>query len=152
MRGFDLRSFKYTKEIIAVLILVIAILALYYTFTPVFCSNYECFKEKMAGCKSAVYINEQDEGSWRYEVLSTDSNSCAIQVTLLSAKNADLGLREYESQEMRCYYPIGIVGYPEKNLDACHGSLKEGLQKIVIEKLYKYIVANLGEIKEGLLF
>ncbi len=152
MDGFDLRKFKYAKEIIAILIIVVAVLALYRTFNPVSCSNYECFKEKMAGCKSAIYINEQDEGSWGYEVLSTKSNSCAIQVTLLSAKNVDLDLRVYEGQEMRCYYPIGVVGYPERNLDACHGLLKEGLQKVVIEKLYKHIIANLGEIKDGLLF
>ncbi len=152
MMGFNLRYFKYSKEIIAILILVVAILALYYTFNPISCQNYECFKENMANCENAVYVNEQDEGSWRYEVLNTESNSCAIEVTLLSAKNTDIGLREYEGQEMRCYYPLGVVGYPERNLDTCHGLLKEGLQKVVIEKLYKHIVANLGEIKEELLF
>lgn len=145
-------SFRYSKEVIAVLIIAVAVLALYYTFIPVSCVDYACFEERMARCKSAVYINEQDEGSWRYQVIGTEQNSCAVEVTLLSAKNADLGMREYENQEMRCYYGLGVTGYPEKNLDACHGPLKEGLQKIVIEKLYKYVVANLGEINEELLF
>jgi hypothetical protein len=105
----------------------------------------------MEQCKNAVYVNEQNEGSWRYEVLGVFSDSCNLQVTLLSAKNTDLGLRDYEGYKMRCSYKLGIAGYPEKNLDACHGPLKEGLQKIVINKLYKYVVSNLGEINEELL-
>ena len=77
--------------------------------------------------------------------------TCETEVTLLSAKEGDVGLRDYEGVSMLCYYDIGVAGYPERNLAACHGELKEGLQSIIIEKLYKYLVANLGEIREDLL-
>jgi hypothetical protein len=147
----DFRKFRYIKEVLAILIIAVAVLALYYTFIPFSCTDYACFEKKMEQCKNAVYVNEQNEGSWRYEVLGVFSDSCNLQVTLLSAKNTDLGLRDYEGYKMRCSYKLGIAGYPEKNLDACHGPLKEGLQKIVINKLYKYVVSNLGEINEELL-
>ena len=40
--------------------------------------------------------------------------------------------------------------YPEKDLDSCKGELKENLQSVIIENLYKYIIDNLGEISEEL--
>ncbi len=60
-------------------------------------------------------------------------------------------MRLIEGESIRCYYDLGVAGFPEKNLAACHGPLKEALQDLVIKKLYKYVVANLGEIKEGFL-
>ena len=144
--------FKYTREMVVVLILAVAVLALYYTFIPADCDNYTCFEAHMMKCKSATFVNEENEASWRYEILGTVGRTCEIEVTLLGAKDGDLGLRQYEGDTMICAYDIGVTGYPEKNLAACHGELKEGLQSIVIEKLYKYIVANLGEIRDDLLY
>ncbi len=139
------------REVTAILILFVTVLALYLTYLPPVCEDYTCFEVRMANCKSAIFINEEDEGSWKYEIIGTTQNTCSIEVTLLSAKNVDLSLRAYEGSEMRCYYDIGVTGYPEKNLAACHGPLKEGLQSVVIEKLYKYIVTNIDEINENLL-
>jgi hypothetical protein len=51
---------------------------------------------------------------------------------------------------MTCSYPLGIVDYPEKNLDLCTGKLKEGMQKVIIQKLYTHILNNLGKLDESL--
>lgn len=143
--------FRYMREVIAVFIMVVAIMALYLTFIPPICADYTCFEARMSACKPAIFVNEEDDASWRYEIIGTGQNTCSMEVSLLSAKNADLGLRNYEGFDMRCYYDLGVTGYPEKNLEACHGPLKEGLQNIVIEKLYKYIVSNIGEINDKIL-
>lgn len=143
--------FKYMKGLIAILILIVAVMALYLTFVPPLCGDYACFESHMAACKPAVFVNEEEEASWRYKIIGTGQDTCSIEVILLNAKNADLGLRDYEGFDMRCYYSFGVTGYPEKNLEACHGPLREGLQSIVIEKLYKYIVSNIGEINDELL-
>ncbi|MBS3081657.1 hypothetical protein J4416_01800 [Candidatus Pacearchaeota archaeon] len=142
---------KYAKELISILILVVAVLALYYTFVPVSCEDYSCFEAHMTKCRSAVFVNEEDEASWKYEVLGTSDKKCNIEVTLLNAKEGNIDLRRYEDTTMTCAIAIGVAGYPEKNLELCHGTLKEGLQSVVIEKLYKYIIANLGEIREELI-
>lgn len=134
------------------LILVIAVLALYYTFVPTACIDYSCFEAHMARCTPAVFVNEEQEATWRYSVLGTTQKTCETEVTLLNAKESDVNLRKYQGESMRCYYDIGATGFPEKNLAACHGPLKEAMQEIAIEKLYKYIVANLGEIRDELLF
>lgn len=143
---------KYAKEMIVVMILVVAVLALHYTFVPANCVDYTCFQAHMAKCEPAVYINEEREASWKYEVLGTADDKCDVDVTLLSAKEGDIDLRKYEGTEMTCSHILGVSGYPEKNLGACRGTLKEGLQEVVIEKLYKYIVVNLGEIREEILY
>ncbi|MEK6909317.1 MAG: hypothetical protein AABX23_04665 [Nanoarchaeota archaeon] len=140
---------KYQKEIIASLILVVAVVALYTTFTPVRCADFSCFEAHMTKCRPTVYVNDgEKEASWRYEVVGISNRKCDVEVTLLVAKESNLDLRQYEEQKMMCSHPLGVSGYPEKNLASCNGELKEGLQSIVIEKLYRYIVANIGEIRE----
>ena len=134
------------------LILVVAVLALHYTFIPTSCADYACFAKHMSKCTPAVFVNEEQEASWGYRVLGTTKHTCETEVTLLSAKEGDIDLRKYEGTSMLCYYDIGVSGFPEKNLAACHGLLKEELQDIVIQKLYKYVVANLGEIRDELLY
>jgi hypothetical protein len=71
-------------------------------------------------------------------------------VTLLQAKKGDLGLDKLAGYSMICSYPVGVTNYPEKDLGACTGRLKEELQGILIKKLYAYILANLGQVNESL--
>ena len=139
---------KYQKEIVAVMIVIVAVLAIYLTFYPTRCKDISCFEAHMIKCSSAVFVNEEEEASWMYKILGTGDGKCQVQVTLLNAKEGNIDLRVYEGTKMICSHEIGIAGYPEKNLGVCHGELKEGLQAVVIEKLYKYIVTNIGEIRE----
>lgn len=144
-----MKAMRYQREIVALLILVVAAVALYITFTPVRCNDFACFEAHMTKCRQAVFINDaEEEASWNYRIIGTSNNRCDVEITLLQAKNSNLDLRQYEDLTMICSHPVGIAGYPEKNLAICKGELKEGLQSIVIEKLYKYIVANIGEIRE----
>lgn len=144
-------KFKYQKEVLAVLVIIVAVIALYMTFFPKMCDDFECYTAHMLKCKPVNFINNEEEAVWGYEILGTGDKKCQIEVTLLSAKEGNIDLRDYEKTSMICAYDIGVAGYPDKNLAACHGTLKEGLQSVVIEKLYKYIVANLGDIREEML-
>ena len=136
------------RGILGVLVILALTIALFFTFQLEDCPNFECFQSHMADCSKATYINEEPEASWGYEIIGTSKENCEIEVTLLNAKEGVLGLREFEGNSMGCFYKLGIIAYPEKDLDSCKGELKENLQTIIIEKLYRYVVANLGEIKE----
>lgn len=143
---------RYQKEVIALLILIVASVTLYATFTPVRCTDFACFEAHMVKCRPATFINDgEKEASWKYGIIGTSNKRCDVEVTLLNAKESNLDLRLYEGQNMVCSHPVGVSGYPGKNLAACNGELKEGLQSIVIEKLYRYIVTNIGEIREELI-
>ena len=136
-----------------ILIAVIAVtlgMALYYSFGPKECLTFECFQQDMVVCKSATYVNEEPEASWGYEIIGKKRGQCEIEVTLLSAKEGGLKLRNFEGNSMNCLYSLGISAYPERDLDSCHGGLKENIQGIIIEKMHKYILENLGKISEEL--
>lgn len=150
IRFFDLR--KFNVEILAFLALFVGFTALYLTFLPGTCQDFNCFAGKLESCSPANFINEESEASWFYSIKGMRSNQCVIEVTLLNAKEGDLDLRRFEGNSMACSYDKGIIAYPEKDLSACQGLLKENIQEVVIGKLYDYIVVNLGEIRDEILF
>jgi hypothetical protein len=114
------------------------------------CVDFECFKRNILSCSKASFISEKDEASWGYQIVGKRQGVCKIDVTLLIAKSGPLGIDELEGRSMTCLYPIGVAEFPEKNLDLCHGRLKEELQRIIIEKLHEYVLDNLEKIEVGL--
>lgn len=144
-------DFDWKRGVLGIAILAVLIIALFLTLSiRDECANFECFQEEMVRCSPINYINEEPEASWGYRVIGKNAGQCEIEVTLLNAKEGSLNLRQYEGSSMICSYPLGIAAYPEKDLDSCTGRLKENLQGVIIERLYKYIVDNLGEINEGI--
>lgn len=143
----------HKERVIIGLVLLLALgvaVALYYTFAPEPCETYACFQDHMAVCSRATYVNEEPEASWRYTIVRRTSETCEIRVVLLQAKEGDLQLRGFESHTMICTYSRGVVAYPDKDMSLCHGLLKEDLQGIIIEKLHRYLVDNLVDIKDAL--
>lgn len=147
---FDIKSRAF--RVIVLVAVVLLLIAVYFTFySEKKCSGYECFQEAMKGCeKNVVYVNEEPEASWRYTILGTEANNCDIKVELVLAKEGTLGINKLENQGMVCAYPQGVSNYPEKELENCHGLLKEGLQKMIIDKLQTYIVEHLGSYEGAL--
>jgi hypothetical protein len=137
--------------LIVVLLLISVGTALYISFytTPI-CNTFQCFQEHMTTCTKATYINEEPEASWQYTITGTGNSACQIDVTLLQAKKGPLELEKLNGYSMTCSYPLGVADYPEKNIDACSGKLKEEMQRVIIQKLYSYILSNLGKLDESL--
>ena len=134
-----------------VLALIFLSLALRYTFFYTdSCETAECFFQNIRDCSKATFVNDNSEATWKYEILRDKGNACDIEVTLSQQKSSDLELSALEGKSMICSLPLGVVDYPEKNLEFCHGELKEEIQSTLINKLHKYIIDNLGEIKDDL--
>jgi hypothetical protein len=132
--------------IVAILFVLFAAFALYSTFSYKTCYVYGCFQERMTKCAFATFINEEPEASWQYDIEGKSQGKCAIQVTLLQAKEGDLSLKGFEKHTMLCLYELGTAAYPEKDMAKCHGLLKEDLQGVLITKLHEYVINNLGSI------
>ena len=90
-------------------------------------------------------MNEDNITLWRYEILGTDRDYCKINVKLLSAKEGEVGMNKLVGYDMDCY-TTGFVSYPEKDLDSCHGRLKEEMLNIILSKLHAYVVDNIDQI------
>ncbi len=141
---------KWTIIIVLVLILVLVAVALYLNFSRVECSDYGCFSQKMSKCSKSSFLNNAPEATWRYNIKGISDNKCEITVKLMQAKEGTLGIDKLTGLEMSCFYALGEATYPEKDLDKCHGRLKEELQGIVIKKLHSYLIENLGKVDEAL--
>ncbi|MBX4212289.1 hypothetical protein KW787_02435 [Candidatus Pacearchaeota archaeon] len=143
---------KKGVRIFLIVVLAVALLLAYYLtfFYKTDCTDMGCFQEAMRQCKHATYINEDPEASWKYDIQGSDGGACNIEVTLLQAKKGDLELDKLAGYDMICSYALGVVNYPEKSLNTCHGRLKEEIQRILIEKLHTHILDNIDKISQNL--
>jgi len=135
------------KYVIYLFILVIvALVAFLYIWSDVGeCDSWECFNNRLKNCDRTTFIGG-DDMIFKYTILGTFGSSCQVDVELLQA---NLGVQEslsLENKAMVCEVPFGVVILPESDIGACHGLLKEALQDQIIEKLYSYVVSNVGQI------
>lgn len=114
------------------------------------CENQTCFNDYLEDCKGARFISQGDM-TFEYKILGRSSGNCVVNVRLLQGDLSEQDLLKVEGKQMKCELPLGLVAVPQSDIGNCHGELREGLQDLIISKLHKYIVQNLGEINEGLL-
>lgn len=140
---------EQTAVIILVVLILIAVAGflLFYTKN---CKNEKCFNSALEKCTKAKYISEVDEASWMYKINGKKDKECEVYVKLLQLKKGDINIASLEGKDMKCYLPLKVVDKPDKNIERCHGLLKEEMLKIMINNAHKYIMDNLGKIGEEL--
>jgi len=142
---------RLISTILIVAILIALGFAIYLNFYFVNqCKTYDCFARQLKSCNKISFVSEQPEASWLYSVKYRSGSYCVVNVKLIQPKEGDLSLEKLSGYSMDCSMPLGLVGYPEKNLANCHGRLKEELQTVIINKLHSYLLENLGQVKEEL--
>ena len=145
---FRLGKWSIVFLILGLIFVVLAVkMTFFYTEK---CSDLECFQAAMKNCDKAKYVNDIEEATWEYQILRMEKGECLVNVKLLQVKTGQLGMDDLQNYEMICSYPEGVVSYPEKDLEKCHGRLKEEMQGIIIKNLHKYMIENLEEIGERL--
>lgn len=141
------------KELLWVLILtfvaLIAIVAvLYYYGYGKACQTEECFLDALTYCQKASYTTDKEGNIWTYKiknVLGFYKDTCIVEVK--NVKVASPTAKKIEGKSMICRIPKSYAGTfleIHQKLEFCSGPLKEALQEILIDKLYKYIIQNLG--------
>lgn len=143
------RTIYLIIAITVVTILLIASISYVMFFKKRTCGDMACFQKASVSCLRYQYINEDNVATWKYEILGKSGNDCKIRVTLVSAREGELGINRLAGEKMDCYTQ-GAISYPEKDLRKCHGVLKEDLLYIIINKLHSYIINNLGQLDESL--
>ena len=115
-------------------------------FSYTICTDWNCFNSHLENCNRAKFIGESNGIVFEYIIRGDSNNHCKVNIELLQGKLNNQDSIKLEHQEMICELPKGIVMLPESDIGNCHGLLKEGLQDLIIEKLYSYLVQNLGRI------
>ena len=139
-----------TIKIIIVTALIVILLAyfLFFKLTP--CKTEECFSQSLVDCKRASFTSETSGNKWFYKIQGSSRDSCTVKVqNLMASKLSTEESSKLVGKSMVCEIPKELQGsYTkiESRIENCHGPLKEGLQDLIIEKLYKYVVQNMGTL------
>ncbi|MFH1501049.1 MAG: hypothetical protein ABIE22_03845 [archaeon] len=146
-------------KIVVFLIIVLLVATVYFTFFyKKKCEDISCFDSQLYRCRKTKFTENGERAVWYYEIeervneaytlTGKKGGECAIYVKLIQAKEGDLDLLESEGHDMICYLPYSVVAAPHQNIERCHGVLKEDMQQVIIQRMHKYILDNLGEIQE----
>jgi len=144
---------KHLEKILIIALLAVLVLgaASYFLFFRVaVCSSENCFSEELVKCNHANFIVNSNETSLLYEIKNADSKNCNVNVKLLLVKSGSTGLTPLVGREMLCSLPLGVYEKPEKNLEACSGYLKEGIQEIMIDRMHAKIMESTGGASQGI--
>lgn len=136
------------KIIIAILTIVILAALIYLAYTTFYfktCYDKACFETQLAACSKATFTSVGNM-TFNYKILGVENSTCKVNAKLITGNLNEQDSQKLIGRDMNCFLPLGLVSTPESNIDTCHGTLKEALQDIIIQKLHTYIAQNLGKI------
>lgn len=139
------------KAYLIIGIIILLLVGVYFTFFFYYsCNDMSCFKSHQKECAKTKFIYDGKDTTTQYLINGKNGADCEINVKILVIKQGTADKQVLEGKEMTCLLPLGSIGTPESDLSVCHGTLKEEMQNLIIQKLHAYIVENVGQIGEGL--
>ena len=136
-------SLKWIVVFVVVAVLIFGSWWLFFSYDE--CRNWTCFNEHLVDCEKAKFIGERDM-IFEYVIRGGVDSICRVDMQLLQGELNNQDSIKLEMQKMTCMLPMGVLMIPESDIGNCHGTLKEGLQDLIIKKLHTYLVQNVGQI------
>ena len=135
------------KLSVFLIVLIILGTATYFTFFFKYkCEDSACFVAHQETCSKTKFVNDLTDTRWEYIIEGKENGKCDIRIKVLEIKQGDLDRRKLEGKAMICSLSIGSKVDPQSDISKCTGPLKEEMQNMIIQKLHKYILDNVGEI------
>ena len=145
-----------TIIILTLLIVIVGAISVYFFIFTKTCGSEECFMQSLRACDRVSYTVNNEGNVWQYSVqnsLSFSQDECTVKVKYLQIASENPLAKQVKGKSMTCKIPREFSGayvQIESKLEYCSGPLKESLQDLLIDQLYKYIVQKIGEITEEL--
>lgn len=136
--------------VIILMIIVLAIASYFLFFYKINCLDKPCFSDAIINCKRASYVYESNDTINLYEIKGANGVNCEVNVRLLQLKKGTAELEILQGKEMVCSMPKDSLVMPDSNLNNCHGLLKENIQDLVIQRMHRQIIENLGQINQSI--
>ena len=136
-------SWKWFLSLVVLVILIWGVWGIFFSYAT--CETWDCFNSKLKDCVRTKFIGG-DKMIFEYTIEGIKGDSCEVGVRLLQGELNNQDSIKLESREMTCMLPTGVIIIPESNIGICSGSLKEGLQDLIINKMHKYLVQNLARL------
>ncbi|PIN77877.1 hypothetical protein COV15_01115 [Candidatus Woesearchaeota archaeon CG10_big_fil_rev_8_21_14_0_10_34_12] len=139
------------KTLAVILVLIVVLIGIYFlAFHEKKCSDKACFEERIAKCKRTSFINEKSDMVLKYNVIGKIGGKCRTDVLVLEVKKGTSDVVVLNGKKMSCLTPIGVISYPEEDISKCSGKLKEDVQTLIINRMYTYVLENMGKINDEL--
>jgi hypothetical protein len=141
------------KGIILIIALVVCLIGLAITSYLILtnlkqCSTEECFTQALVNCNKVSFEKDDGANIMKYTILGQNGLNCDVNVQVVQVKKGAAELAILEGKDMICSAPLGLDADPAKSLKDCHGTLKEEIQNIIIQRMHSQIVENIGKISE----
>jgi len=144
------------RKVILIIIAVVLIALVAYGLYVKDCGMDDaCYNKEFSRCNKVKFNLVKGGNLYEYKVLGNYFGKCIINIELLKvAPGSDAELVErFESKSMRCKVPIAdisgnSVGSMPNLVDYCSGELKEEVYELIIERMYAYLIENLGVIEQ----
>ncbi len=149
------RRWSFLEKIaVAGLIFIVMFVIGYYTgFLRENCKdNAECFNSRISKCRASEVLFAKNNNLYRYEIRSSVFGYCEMKVTLERVEaGAGQEFKDLQGKSMKCEIPKKLLN--EVSLEKfddmmkyCHGRLKEGIYEIIINRMYSFLVGQLGDV------
>ncbi len=139
------------KIVIGIATLVVLLVAVYFTFFFYYrCDDLGCYRGHQEKCARTKFLNEDADALWQYRIDGKKSGQCVVNVEIVRLKEGTIDKSVLEGKSMNCYLELESIVNPEQDLSLCHGALKEEMQNLIIQKLHKYVLENVGNISSEL--
>ncbi|MBS3073991.1 hypothetical protein J4447_00880 [Candidatus Pacearchaeota archaeon] len=125
---------------------VLSLILFKITYTKV-CNDDSCFSLALSACQRAEFMKDTGDARWYYKIKGASAgDQCEIYVKLAQLRRGSMEILKLEGRDMICYLPYSIVESPQKDIERCHGSLREEIQSMLIQKMHSYLLENIGQV------
>lgn len=125
---------------------------IYYFFIGRTCNNEECFDLAARQCRPATFLKTNNGNVFKYEIIYAIGKDCKLDISVVDiSRNTPKDIaRLFEGKSMQCYIPKqsfnGEFLKLNSALDYCHGTLKEAMYELMLQRLYDLAAKQMGDV------
>ena len=141
--------------LIIVLLLIISSSVYLIFFKSKTCDTIGCFERAAADCERAKLWTVESGGTETfYKIKGGDNDNCELYIKILNVAELDPETTEdFEGKDMVCKIPLNkfsrmVFEEMGSDLEYCSGPLKEEMYEVLVKKLYKLVLDELGVVLE----
>jgi len=145
-KGDNFKTNLYILGILFVVLIVLIVIA----YTKDCGSDRECFDKGLNKCSKVKGEFVKGDSFMKYEVIGKRNDKCILRVTMLESSSEPNIKKVLVGKGMVCEFSLDMLKDTSvveiDNLESyCSGPLKEALLKMNVDRLYSFIINNLGE-------
>ncbi len=147
---------KRVIVLVVITVLIVSLASYFIFFKTKSCDTVGCFEQAATECNRAKIYTEEEGGTVTfYKIRGKNGDNCELYVKIVET-NAELDPETatlFKGKDMTCNIPSNVFSRMKfeemgSDLDYCTGSLKEEMYGVLVKKLYKLVLDDLGLVLE----